>query len=53
MLLSRHEIFEKPFQLRLFIGLGKKFVWVFHNILLKNPNKVFGQPIIKHLLCAL
>ena len=26
------------------IGLAKKFVWVFHNILQKNPNELFGQP---------
>lgn len=25
------------------IGLAKKFVWIFHRILYKNPSKLFGQ----------
>ena len=25
------------------IGLAKKFVWIFHRILCKNPSKLFGQ----------
>ena len=27
-----------------YIGLVKKFVWIFHNILWKNLNKLLGQP---------
>ena len=26
-----------------FIGLAKKFIWVFHKMLWKNPNERFGQ----------
>ena len=29
-----------------FIGLAKKAVWVFHNILWKNSNALSGQPNI-------
>ena len=28
------------------VGLAKKFLWAFRNILQKNPNKLFGQPNI-------
>ena len=35
-----------------FIGLAKKFVWVFHKTLQKNPNELFGQPNISSLSVA-
>ena len=27
-----------------YIGLAKKFVWVFPEDVVKNPNELFGQP---------
>ena len=36
------------------IGLAKKFIWIFHRILYKNPSKLFGQPnSFKNLLLLL
>ena len=32
--------------IRSYIGLAKKFTWVFHKMLWKNPNELFGQPNI-------
>ena len=36
----------KHLKFLVYIGLDKKFIWVFHNILRKNLNKLFDQPNI-------
>ena len=33
------------------IGLAKKFIWVFHTIVRRNPNELFGQPDTFTLSC--
>ena len=34
---------RKFFENALYIGLAKKFIWVFHKMLQKNLNEHFGQ----------
>ena len=36
----------KHLKFLVYIVLDKKFIWVFHNILRKNLNKLFDQPNI-------
>ena len=48
--LSENNILLKKFGGKKFIGLVKKFVRVFRNIVWKNPNEFFGQPVIRSVL---
>ena len=36
----------------IYIGLAKNFIWVFHKLLWKKPNELFGQPNIYVYMCV-